>query len=540
VAIYEDFTGYTEFDEGNDVTVDSATKVSWVNLQSRAETAYLYKDKGANHFSGDFTHKLELYESQFKNSSFLYHWLLGNIVGDAYDIEAASGDAVGVYSESAEFDAITRIGVKLFESGGETVDTWTTAGTGLSTLYFIEVVRDDDGGSNNTGRVTVYIRTGSHSGALQDTLVVDCSAGEQNDFRYIYALSTWDSGGSGVYATGYTQNLDVGEVETLSANDSSSLSQVTAPLLTVIRQCLIPNVESLSQITAPTVERGWLYPPDIPCNTEITVPSFTVKHSLSIPNIESLTQVTAPDMLVNHLGANNVSCNTEVTVPSFTVKRLLTIPNIESSSEVGVPDFVRQAPLNAPDISCSTEVTVASIYKELFPSDIECSSEVEAADLEWIKILKLNATLPVITAEMSGGHGGFLNVELPMITAEMRAGARLNVTLPMITAEIEGNVGIKADLNVTLPMIKVVLEGDVEVLGELNGTLPMVTARMTGTSGQVGQLNVTLPMITAELTGYTDINGQLNVTLPMIEAYLTGTVERESCEILRYEEPELE
>ena len=43
--------------EGNDVTVESATKVSWVNLRSRADTAYIYKDKGAGHFDDDFNHK---------------------------------------------------------------------------------------------------------------------------------------------------------------------------------------------------------------------------------------------------------------------------------------------------------------------------------------------------------------------------------------------------------------------------------------------------------------------------------------------------
>lgn len=538
MAIYEDFTSYTEVDEGNDVTVDSATKVSWAALYSRAETAYLYKDKGAAHFDGDFTHKFETYTSELKNTSLNVHWMLANIIGDSASVIVGNEDALQLFVYSAQFNGISGFYLRIYEGGTPITDIW--AGGSLSVLYFIEIVRDDDGGANNTGRITAYIRTGSHSGALQDTLVVDCSVGEQNDFRYMYGMATQDDG-AGVVSGGYTQNLDVGEVETLSANDISNLSQVTAPLLTVIRQCSIPNVESLSQITAPTVERGWLYPPDILCNTEITVPAFTIKHSLSIPDIESLSQVTAPAMLVNHLGADDVSCNTEVTVPSFSVKRPLTIPNIESSSEVGVPDFVGLRPLNAPDVSCLTEVTAASIYKELLPSDIECSSEVDAADLEWIKIFKLNATLPMMTAEMSGGHGGFLNATLPMITAEMRGGAHLDATIPMITAEMIGAVGINGSLNATLPMITAEITGKVETIGQLNATIPMIIARMAGTAGHVWQLNATIPMITAQLAGYTDITGQLNATIPMIEAYLIGTNDRfATCDVLRYEEPELE
>lgn len=531
----EDFTTYTEVDQGDKIVVDSAIKVSWTGLASRWLHGYVYKDFGVDHFNGDFTHKFETQYSGISDVAVLVSsWVLGNTVGDLRIIVAGSGDAHSFHLYNGGTPSFR---LWIVEGGATSADEW--ASPSASTTYFVEIVRDDDGGSNNTGRLTAYIRTGSHSGVLQDTLVVDCAAGEQNDFRYIYAVSTYDDSSSVEISSGYTQNLDVGE-DDLNANDASSLTQVTVPLLTAIRQLSAQNVECLSQITVPTIEKKWLYSSDISCNTQVTAPFFTVKRSLSTPNIECLSQVTVPSIAVNHLGADDISCNTEITVPSFTVKREIAIPNIESSSEVGIPGFVRRAPLNALDISSLTEVTVAGIYKELFPSDIECSSEVEAADLEWVKILKLNATLPMITAEMSGGHGGFLNVELPMIIAEMRGGAQLNVTLPMITAELEGKVGIKADLNVTLPMITAEMTGTVEILGQLNVTLPMITARMTGTAGQVGQLNVTLPMITAALSGYTDIDGQLNVTLPMIEAYLTGTVEREECEILRYEEPELE
>lgn len=493
---YEDFTTFTEVDQETAITVTS-TKVDWSNVHPRFHTGYTYYDKGAGHFSGDFTHKFEVYVSasgayQYAQSTF---WMLANIVGDHKAVIDASEDACSfyLYHEANRFAYLNVI-----ENGTPITDYWYT-GLSLSTLYFIEIVRDDDGGANNTGRYTAYIRTGSHTGALQDTLIVDSSVGEQNDFRYVYGTASYDdNSGSGSAVSLYVQNLDLGTIShDLNAGSPGCLSQISAPLLTKIADTQANAVECLSQVTAPSLESGWLYNQD-------------------------------------------VSCETQITVPSFTVKREIAIPNIESSTEVGIPDFHRSFEINAPDVSSLTEVTAASIYKELFPSDIECSSEVEAADLEWIMVGRMNVTLPMITAEISGGHGGFLNVELPMITAEMRGGAQLNVTLPMITAELTGSVGIKADLNVTLPMIKAEMAGTVEVLGELNVTLPMITARMTGTTGQVGQLNVTLPMIIAQLSGYTDIDGQLNVTLPMIEAYLTGTVERESCEILRYEEPELE
>ena len=493
----EDFTTYTEFDESAKITVDSASKVSWAALETKFKTGYLYKDKGVNHFSGDFTHKFESQFSSMGNFAWANHWMLSNVVGDVKAVIDANDDAAMFFS----FDDAEHLYLRLIEAGSiEDTDIWMPPGPQPSTTYYIEIVRDDDGGVNNTGNYTAYIRTGSHSGALQDTLTVDCSVGEQNDFRYIYSFATYDGDfADHGLATGFTQNLDLGESISVNANNIECLSQATAFAFSGLTRSLnAANVECLTQNTEPSIETGMLY-------------------------------------------LSDVSCETQITAPSIAVEREITIPSIESSTKVGIPIIHKFFELNASDISSLTQITAASIYKELLPSDIECSSEVEAADLEWVKILKLNATLPMITAEMSGGHGGFLNVELPMITAEMRGGAQLNVTLPMITAELEGKVGVRADLNVTLPMITAAMTGTVEVLGQLNVILPMMTARMTGTAGQVGQLNVTLPMITAQLLGYTDIDGQLNVTLPMIEARLVGTNDRfATCDPLRYEEPELE
>lgn len=207
---YEDFTTYTEFDEGSDVTVDSAAKVSWVLFRPRYSTYYLYKDKGVNHFSGDFNHKVECYFSvMYYDWPFYAHWMIANIVGDMKDVADAAGDAhvLRVYDPKTGSKYFQLV---IIENGVATADT--SIEVSLSTLYFVEIVRDDDGGANNTGRLTAYIRTGSHTGVLIDTLVVDSSVGEQNDFRYIYALASYDTSSNySTWATGYTQNLDIGE-----------------------------------------------------------------------------------------------------------------------------------------------------------------------------------------------------------------------------------------------------------------------------------------------------------------------------------------
>jgi hypothetical protein len=58
-----------------------------------------------------------------------------------------------------------------------------------STKYYLDIIRDDDAGANNTGQYIVYICTGNYKDEtgfnLIDTLTRDCSVGEKNDFRYL-------------------------------------------------------------------------------------------------------------------------------------------------------------------------------------------------------------------------------------------------------------------------------------------------------------------------------------------------------------------
>lgn len=196
----EDFTTYTEVDEDGDITIAS-TKVEWVTI-TRADESYVYKDYTANHFNGDLTHQFEFYLDAEVGTTVTSNYGLCNYINDyKYGLDN-SEDQQGV----DHYNTTQRLYV--LENGGYTHDSWTML---LDTLYFYTFERDDDGGANNTGQLTIEIRTGSHAGPLQDTLTQDCSVGEQNDFRYAYILQTYNDGGTGC-TDGYLQNLDLNEV----------------------------------------------------------------------------------------------------------------------------------------------------------------------------------------------------------------------------------------------------------------------------------------------------------------------------------------
>jgi len=181
---YEDFTTYTQVDDDNK-TVVSATTVIATNMR-RDGTGYVYKDFGVDYFDGDFTHLFEANHSNTDVSGLAAVYELTNDIDQLTPLITDDKNLVSIY-----FSGTVLLYVNLIDTGVQNSDS---AAIAEDTLYYITVIRDDDGGTNNTGRYTVYIRTGSHAGVLVDTLSVDALAGGQYDYRYVFAFSALESG----------------------------------------------------------------------------------------------------------------------------------------------------------------------------------------------------------------------------------------------------------------------------------------------------------------------------------------------------------
>ena len=197
-----DFTTFTEVDQGNDITIDSASKVSWTNFATRGDKSYVYKDMGVGFFDGDFTIRFEYYFDEWSNYQQTCFWALSNAIGDNKDMEDDNGDHVFY----RDYDDSDNRKLVVLENGSATKDQIVN-GNSRDILFYCTVTRDDDAGANSTGQYKFYLRTGSHEGVLLDTLSIDASAGEQNDFRYIYCLTGYDTGWSSE-TTGYVQNME--------------------------------------------------------------------------------------------------------------------------------------------------------------------------------------------------------------------------------------------------------------------------------------------------------------------------------------------
>lgn len=188
----EDFTTYTEVDPNNHIA-KTANHVDWQDY--RNEDAYLYKDKGAGHFT-DWEHKIDVKRLSVSGNALGWTWLLSNNVDDAKGLVTGAKTFIGAY---------------LMRSGG--IDYLEieecSSGTEYSTYYVISL---------NTWYYLTLQKVGTaftckvYSDSARTNLLTTLSLTLHGDwnFRYVFACDSWNTG-SAIYGDIDIENLDLQE-----------------------------------------------------------------------------------------------------------------------------------------------------------------------------------------------------------------------------------------------------------------------------------------------------------------------------------------
>ena len=206
----EDYTTYTEVDETSALAI-TANRITYTAAKTIYNQYYVYKDKGAAHFNGNFEHRVKHYCSAMGNYLQMGEWQLSNVVGDEY------------YLRNGQYDLLIS---KLYYDSGSTRCTFLEEydnalglfydshpnGWNLSTVYYITNKRDEDVGTYGT--VYSYLCTGNFYGesgySLIDTLSQALHSSKK-DFRYIASSVGFDYNGNTNTCTGYVELLDLRE-----------------------------------------------------------------------------------------------------------------------------------------------------------------------------------------------------------------------------------------------------------------------------------------------------------------------------------------
>ena len=191
---YEDFTTYTENDPNGLLTVTPNSIISIDNTVSSDNL--VYKDMGVAFFTGDYTHQFEVTINSGSPGSEA-NVMLANAIGDTFSL--ADQDLFGYFEQTGdEFFFGGRRG------GGYSLD-FSSSSITFTTKYYITMQR--------IGTLYLaYIRTGSHTGPLFDTLTVTMPA---TAWRYVYGFASTD-----------TRNLSASIIENLDLN---LVAAVTVP-----------------------------------------------------------------------------------------------------------------------------------------------------------------------------------------------------------------------------------------------------------------------------------------------------------------------
>ena len=200
---------FTETDDESQIDSVTPAQVTWTDME-QDYTEIVYRDYGANYFNGDFSFRFTCQYANIDNWGITAFFVLNKNLesgGVTTNTTEETDDLVSfrIYDN----DGTEELKLHVYEDGVSTAaDTW--ASPSPSTDYYITITRDYDGGANSTGQYKVYIRTGSHSGTLQDTLSVDSIVGEQNDFQYLFVLDGWEKAIGSRESDGYTKDWSWG------------------------------------------------------------------------------------------------------------------------------------------------------------------------------------------------------------------------------------------------------------------------------------------------------------------------------------------
>ncbi len=222
LCVAQDYTTFTEVDPNSVITVQSSTQI-YANLQ-RDKTAYVYYDGGADAY-GDFSAEFDRQGLYLSSGGVSCEFMVANSVGDMRNLQDTSGYSLMFYSVGQSSQYVT---FSIRENDGGTLYTDTTASTfNTVTLWYITLEKN---GEDFTAEIYSDASRTSLQESLSLTLHDDMLA-----YRYLYAVASYNDGGSSYYNRVYVRNLDVTGVTPSDTYyieyDAGSFEQNTTELL---------------------------------------------------------------------------------------------------------------------------------------------------------------------------------------------------------------------------------------------------------------------------------------------------------------------
>ena len=189
----ENFSKYTEYDEGSDVSVAAHT-ITFTNARPSTDGFRVFKDKGVAYFNGNFEHYFRAKITAVDlggGEIFLPVWMLANSVGSWMEVHLSGSPSLVVSFMDGEGNPY---GIQVEEDiNSNQYSNFSSFSLSVGTEYFFTVKRDESVG--DYGTLYVYICTGNYKGKSGSSLLDTLSLALYDtkvDFRYIYGLTNYE------------------------------------------------------------------------------------------------------------------------------------------------------------------------------------------------------------------------------------------------------------------------------------------------------------------------------------------------------------
>ena len=194
----ENYTTYTEFESSGDPYLVEANLITITDLPRNID-AYVYDDKGVDHFGGDFDHLVDCQSDDSGVNNLFFPWMLANTIDDWNGVLADTGESFLSVMLVENFIRINEcIG------SGFVSDEYTGS---YGTPCYLNIVRDEAVGTYGT--LYCYIYSDAARTILLDTLSLTLRA--LRDFRYVYGVNNGNNSQTQT-VSGFAANLDLQEV----------------------------------------------------------------------------------------------------------------------------------------------------------------------------------------------------------------------------------------------------------------------------------------------------------------------------------------
>lgn len=223
----ENFISYSETDPNSRIT-RTTRRVTWTDL-TRNEDAYVYSDKGADYFSGNFIHYLTIQATGYVGTSGTVnlgaYWSIANLVDDWGGIDTANGDGLFLFARVNTSNGDQYIQLQELD-GGTFYASASAYEITVNTNYYLKIVRDENAGTYGT--IYCYTYSDPARATLVNTQSVTLHT-PKKDYQYIYAFQSANASDATRAHSGFTNNLEL-----FGASDPSVLPTVTTQPVTAI------------------------------------------------------------------------------------------------------------------------------------------------------------------------------------------------------------------------------------------------------------------------------------------------------------------